>query len=65
MTRPSVTTRCVADQYHGPNERIVEFSDAKGNGGLINLRTQEDGTLSVHLYRMNGVVVTHRSESFT
>lgn len=51
MKRPTVTTRCVADSFHAPNERMVEFSGPAGNGGLISLAAMPDGTLSVHIYR--------------
>lgn len=53
--RPSITTKCVADSYHAPGERIVEFSSANG-GGLISFREMEDGTLTVNLYRLDDTV---------
>lgn len=57
--RPRVTLKCVADQYHGPNERIVEFMGAHGkNGGLIAFHEGADGTLRVDVYRCDdGVIV--------
>jgi hypothetical protein len=57
MRRPSVTTRCVADQYHAPNERIVEFSFPSGPGGLIAFRILHDGTPVVDVYRTEGQVL--------
>jgi len=54
MTRkPSVSTRCVANFYAGPEERIVEFSAPSGAGGLISLQVGSDGKLSVHVYRLD------------
>lgn len=58
MKRPSVKTRCVADAYAAPFERIVEFSDEHGNGGLISFKSI-GGTLVVDIYRANGVEVRH------
>lgn len=56
MAKPKVNTKCVASQYASPNERIIEFSDAKGNGGLISLSTDEDGILNVYVYRCDDAV---------
>lgn len=58
--RPTVKTRCVADHYHGPGERIVEFSSPNG-GGLISFFMREDGVLSVDLYRLDPTVVVRVS----
>ena len=57
--RPSVQLNCHADQYHAPNERIVEFNanDGSGKGGLISFCII-DGRLRIALYRMSeGVMV--------
>ena len=35
MCKPCVTKKCVANSYAAPHERIVEFADGRGNGGLI------------------------------
>lgn len=51
MRKPRITINCVANRYAAHGERICEFSDGKGNGGLISLITREDGTLSVDVYR--------------
>ncbi len=55
MGRPSITLKCVADNYASPRERerIAEFGSGTtgGPGGLLSLRRQEDGTLDVHVYR--------------
>lgn len=45
MKRPKVLTRCVANQYATPNERIIEFT-SKNGGGLISFATLLDGRLS-------------------
>ncbi len=58
MKRPSVTVKCVADRYHLPTERIVEFSFPSGQGGLISFRVMPSGTDIVEIYRIdNGVHV--------
>lgn len=71
MRKPSVKTRCPANQYTGPSERIVEFS-AGALGGLISFRALGDGTLRVEVYCADpGVIVraggrdvpAHRPES--
>jgi len=50
--KPTVLTRCVANSYAGPNERIIEFVDRDtGRGGLISFFRRADGTLSVSVYR--------------
>ena len=54
MSKPSVTTKCPANQYTGPNERIVEF-DSSAGGGLISLRVL-DGRLHVEVYRTDDTV---------
>ena len=48
--RPRVILNCVADRYTGGSERIIEFADSRGNGGLISLTEKEDGSLWVDLY---------------
>lgn len=53
MRKPKVTVNCVANAHSAPNERIVEFSDPLGNGGLISLRYMPDGTLLVDVYRVS------------
>lgn len=58
--RPSVTVRCVADRYHSPRERIIEFHGgaAMGDGGgLISLRRHPSGHVFVDLYRLENVSV--------
>lgn len=50
-----VNTNPVANQYAGPNERIVEFSSPAG-GGLISFRLPGDGTLRVDLYQLDDTV---------
>ena len=36
MKKAKLTTKCVANQYAGPSERIIEFSFPDGSGGLIS-----------------------------
>lgn len=52
MKKPTVTLRCVANQYAAPNERVVEF-----DGGLIRLRKLANGGTSVELYRLDDTTV--------
>ena len=57
MRKPTVTTNPVANQYAGPAERIIEYS-AGELGGLISLRSTDDGRLIVEPYRHdNGVEI--------
>lgn len=51
MRRPSIKSNCVADSYHSPNERIVEFSTSSGQGGLIRVQERDDGSAVVEVYR--------------
>ena len=55
MARPKVILKCVAQQYAGQEERIVEFSHKNG-GGLISL-TPVDDKLVVHVYRTDKSVI--------
>lgn len=62
--KPSVHTKCVANHYAAPNERIIEFSVGNdGTGGLIAFRLANDGTLMVDVYRTNGPVTVRHEES--
>lgn len=63
MRKPSVTLSCPANAHSSPGERIVEFSfpdlrDSAGCpvGGLISLRTLNDGTPLVDVYRTDGAI---------
>jgi len=56
MKRPKVLTRCVANRYAAPNERIVEFT-SKNGGGLISFATLFDGRLAVDVYHCYPTVV--------
>lgn len=50
--KPKVSTKCIANHYAAPNERIIEYSANHGNlGGLISFTVSEDGKLTVCLYR--------------
>jgi hypothetical protein len=55
MAKPRVLTKCVANNYTGPNERIIEFS-SKSGGGLIAFRETGDRTLLVSVYRLDPTV---------
>lgn len=50
-SKPTITTKCVANSYSGDSETIAEFSSAAG-GGLISVRYQpaHDQTV-VSVYR--------------
>lgn len=45
----------MANNYAGPNERIVEVSSAAG-GCLVAFRTTEDGHLAIDIYQADGGV---------
>lgn len=55
MKKPKVMTKCVANSYAAPNERIVEFSNGQA-GGLISFRTMPDGSLAVNIYQQDKTV---------
>jgi hypothetical protein len=58
--KPRITVDGMADSYAAANERIVEFSNGAGTGGLISFRVEEGGKLTADLYRADeGVVVRH------
>lgn len=63
MRKPTVITKCVANTYTGPNERIVEVSDREmGRGCLISVRrvlTEDGGKLVVNVYAADPGVVLH------
>jgi hypothetical protein len=51
MSRPTIKSPCVADRYHGVNERIAEFRTPGGKGGLFRVQEHSDGRVTVELYR--------------
>ena len=53
MTRPSIQSPCGADRHHAARERIAEFHFDQGIGGLISLRTLDDGTHRIDVYRVS------------
>jgi hypothetical protein len=55
MKKPKVLTKCVANHYAAPNERIIEFTN-EVCGGLIGLRTMPDGSLAVNVYQQDATV---------
>jgi hypothetical protein len=62
--KPRVLVKCVANTYSAPNERIIEYSDGNGKGGLIAFRILQDGPdgthrLLVELYRHDVGVEIH------
>lgn len=68
MKKPTVNTKCVADNYSMPSEKIIEISFPDGTGCLISLWVAEDrgGNLvnRVDVYRIDkGIdVVVGKSE---
>ncbi len=57
--RIKVTTRCVADRYSAPNEKIVEFSSDVG-GGLVSFRIGADNHMHIQVYRTDpNITVSH------
>lgn len=55
--KPTVTVRCVANQYAAPNERIIEISGRHGAGALISIIENDDG-LNVYVYRCERTAVS-------
>jgi hypothetical protein len=55
MRKPRVMTKCVANTYAAPNERIIEFGSDNG-GGLIAFR-MVDENLVVDVYRTDPTVI--------
>jgi hypothetical protein len=54
---PSIKTRCIADQYAGPGERIAEITFADGTGCLLSVRDNIMGK-SIEIYRADpGIIV--------
>lgn len=56
MAKPKVSSRCVANNYAAPNERIIELSNGAGIDCLVSVRNMPDGTLSVQVYRCDAGV---------
>ncbi len=67
MSKPTIR-KGPAARYSAPNETIVEFSNRQ-IGGLISLRTLDDGTLLIDVYnadrgvkvRVGNPAVVHKS----
>lgn len=55
--KPNVNVNPVANQYTTKRERIIEFK-AGNTGGLISFYIQDDGTATIHLYRLDPTMVT-------
>lgn len=56
MPKPKALTRCVANSYTGPDDRVIEFSNGSRfadmhRGGLISLRNLPSGVLRVEVYQ--------------
>ena len=74
MSKPKVTLRCPADNYAGPDERIIEFSSSAG-GGLIAFQLygdelvvyvhKEDPTVRVEWMRPEDLMTLSEIATFT
>jgi len=62
MSKPKVNTKCVADHYSMPNEKIVEVTGQGGQGCLISVSNHPDGSVVINLYRIDTRVVIKQSE---
>ncbi len=66
MARPTIRTNAPASHYAGSNETIAEFSNGSRTGlvgGLLAMRTGDDGTLHLSIYRTDpGVRVSVGAE---
>jgi hypothetical protein len=58
----TVNTKCGADFYAPADTKIVEFSNKNGTGGLVSFRNNEDGSITVELYRLDATVKVKVSE---
>lgn len=58
-----VNVRPVASNYALPGERIVEYSNKKGDGGVICFREDPEGNIIVELYRHDKTVQIRVGES--
>lgn len=62
MRKPIVKTKCVANGYAAPNERIVEVtSDTYGTGCLIRF-VKTDAGLEIQVYRAGNKVIVHPAQ---
>jgi hypothetical protein len=61
IKKPSVKTKCVANYYAHPQERIIEYSfrDKASSGGLISFVHASNGELHVTLYRQDPNIHIH------
>ena len=59
--KPRVLTKCVANAYTGPNERIIEFVFSDGPGGLISFFDTNEGPV-VNVYRVDKNIKVHVSQ---
>ncbi len=63
MKKPRVITKCVANTYSAPNERIIEFAGPDPDqGGLIAFRILDGGMMFVTVYRQGAKVVVRVGE---
>jgi hypothetical protein len=65
MPKPRVDTRCPANTYTRPHERIIEFSNGRvtqHKGGLVRFANDADGNLIVEVYRLDKGVIVRVSE---
>lgn len=59
--KPKVNTKCVANNYAGPNERIIEFSSRYGGGLIAFMETV--GGLRVDVYCCDPTVTVTVAQS--
>jgi len=53
MKKPSVKTKCVANNYAMRNERIIEVTGQHGKGCLISIVNLENGEVLINVYRID------------
>lgn len=56
MKRPRVIVNCVADTYHLPQEKIIEFTFPDGSGGLMSLIVDNYGKPVISLYNVDEAI---------
>lgn len=60
--RARIITKCMADRYASPHERIVEFTFPGGPGGLLTFMTNDAGEHIVIVNADADIVVVSRRQ---
>lgn len=52
MIRISTGSKCVAQKFAAKREKIIQFNSGSGSGGLISFTEDDQGNVTVELYRL-------------